>query len=85
LSGDQGDSRRKIRLDLRGRKIRYTSAHNSNKHRGSKFNKTLYRLRNRVERCFNRLKQFRRVATRYEKMGQNYLTILTLASIIIWL
>lgn len=30
-------------------------------------NRTLYRLRNRIERCFNRLKQFRRLATRYCK------------------
>lgn len=29
--------------------------------------KSVYRQRNRVERCFNRLKQFRRIATRYEK------------------
>ncbi|NET40081.1 MAG: transposase, partial [Cyanothece sp. SIO1E1] len=35
--------------------------------------------------CFNRLKQFRRVATRYEKMAENYLGMLTLASIIMGL
>ncbi|HEY9628153.1 MAG TPA: IS5/IS1182 family transposase, partial [Coleofasciculaceae cyanobacterium] len=40
---------------------------------------------NRVERCFNRLKQFRRVATRYEKKAENYLAMLTLASIVLWL
>ncbi len=34
----------------------------------------LYRMRNRVKRCFNRLKQYRRIATRYEKMAENYLT-----------
>ena len=40
---------------------------------------------NLVERCFNRLKQFRRIATRYEKKALNYLTMLTLASILLWL
>ncbi len=45
----------------------------------------LYRQRNLVERCFNRLKQYRRIATRYEKQAENYLAMLTLASIILWL
>ncbi len=39
----------------------------------------------RVERCFNRLKQYRRVATRYEKKAENYLTMLTIASLVMWL
>jgi transposase len=85
VSGDKGYSSRKIRLYLRGRNIRYTIPRKSNERRGGKFDKALYRLRNQVERCFNRLKQFRRVATRYEKMAQNYLAMLTLASILIWL
>lgn len=54
------------------------------KHRG-KFDKSIYRTRNVVERCFNRLKQFRRIATRYEKKAENYLAMLTLASIQLWL
>jgi transposase len=37
------------------------------------------------ERLFNRLKPFRRVATRYEKRGQNYLAMVTLAAILLWL
>ena len=36
------------------------------------FSKLLYRLRNRIERCFNKLKQFRRIATRYEKLAANF-------------
>jgi transposase len=38
-----------------------------------------------VERTINRLKQFRRVATRYEKRAVHYLAVLTLASILLWL
>ena len=34
----------------------------------------LYRQRNLIERCFNRLKHFRRIATRYDKLAQNYLS-----------
>ncbi len=45
----------------------------------------MYRERNLVERAINRLKQFRRVATRYEKRGENYLAMLTIAAILLWL
>jgi hypothetical protein len=49
------------------------------------FSKALYRERNRVERFFNRIKHFRRVATRYEKLSANFLAMLKLAAIKIWL
>ena len=49
------------------------------------FSRILYRLRNRVERFFNRLKQFRRIATRYEKLAANYLAMIKIATIRIWL
>jgi transposase len=45
----------------------------------------LYRYRNRVERFFNKLKHFRAVATRYEKHAANYLALVKLAAIRIWL
>jgi len=83
--GDKGYSSRKIRSYLRRRGIRLSIPRKDNeKHRG-KFDKSIYRQRNQVERCFNRLKQFRRIATRYEKKAQNYLAMLTLASILLWL
>ena len=85
VSGDKGYSSRKIRLYLRRRGIRSTIPRKINEHRGGKFDKALYRKRNLVERCFNRLKQYRRVATRYEKKAENYLTMLTIASFILWL
>ena len=47
--------------------------------------KTLYKERHLVECCFSRLKQFRRVATRYEKTARNYLAIVTLAATVLWL
>jgi transposase len=49
------------------------------------FEKAEYGKRNVVERCILRLKQFRRVATRYEKLADSFLAIVTLASIILWL
>jgi len=44
-----------------------------------------YAKRNVVERCILRLKQFRRVATRYEKRANIYLAMVTLAAIMLWL
>jgi transposase len=49
------------------------------------FSAFLYRYRNLVERFFNRLKHFRAIATRYEKHAENYLALVKLASIRIWL
>ncbi len=83
--GDKAYSSKTNRSYLRRRGIRHTIPRKSNERRGSKFDKALYRQRNWVERCFNRLKQFRRIATRYEKKAQNYLAMLTLASILLWL
>jgi transposase len=47
--------------------------------------KHLYAQRHLVECCFSKLKQFRRVATRYEKTARNYLAVVTLAAIVLWL
>ncbi|PRD40372.1 IS5/IS1182 family transposase [Phyllobacterium phragmitis] len=45
----------------------------------------LYKERNRIERFFNKLKQFRRVATRYDKLLSNFMGFVKLAAIAIWL
>ena len=49
------------------------------------YDKERYKQRNKVERLFNKLKQFRRVATRYEKLKANFLAFVTLALIVIML
>jgi transposase len=49
------------------------------------FSPYLYRARNLVERFFNKIKQCRRIATRYDKLAANYLAFVKLASIRIWL
>jgi transposase len=49
------------------------------------FSPYLYRARNLVERFFNRIKQCRRIATRYDKLAANYLAFIKLASIRVWL
>ncbi len=45
----------------------------------------LYKERNIIERFFNKLKQFRRVATRYDKLLKNFMGFVKLAAIAIWL
>jgi transposase len=49
------------------------------------FSPYLYRARNLVERFFNKIKQCRRIATRYDKLAANYLAFVKLAAIRIWL
>ena len=48
------------------------------------YNKTAYRQRNLIERMFCRLKDFRRVATRYDKLASNFLAGVLLAATILW-
>lgn len=54
-----------------------------NRRRRRTHDANLYADRNKIERFFGRLKHYRRVATRYEKLGQNYLSVVFLASTLI--
>ncbi len=56
-----------------------------NERRRGLFDRVAYRARNRVERCINRCKQFRRLATRYEKRAENYRAMWVIAAILLWL
>jgi putative transposase len=49
------------------------------------YDRDLYKERHLVEIFFNRIKQFRRVATRYEKLARNYLSVVMVACIKMWL
>ena len=49
------------------------------------FSKSLYSERNQVERFFRKLKHFRRIATRYQKLADNFLVVVKLASCRLWL
>jgi transposase len=59
----------------------------NNPSRASKYplDEHLYAQRHLVECCFSRLKQFRRVATRFEKTSANYLAVVTIAAVVLWL
>lgn len=49
------------------------------------YDKARYRLRNRIERCFAKLKQQRRIATRYDRKPEHFLAFLYLAAIPLWI
>jgi len=49
------------------------------------YDRYLYKERNAIERIFNKIKQFRRIATRYDKLAIAYLSFLHVAALAVWL
>lgn len=45
----------------------------------------VYKLRNRIERCFNKLKHFRRFATRYDRLALHYMAVIHIAAAMLWM
>jgi transposase len=90
LIGDMGYDADRIRRDLLVRGVLTVIPSNPARpgpaRRGPlPLDRELYRLRNRIERIVNRLKQFRAVATRYEKTAASYLAFVQLAASRLWL
>jgi transposase len=50
-----------------------------------RYDRAAYRDRNRIERFFCRLKQFRRIATRYDKLVERYASFVALSASVVWL
>ena len=85
VAGDKGDSSPTIRRYLKGRGIGAIIPTKADEAPDPAFDRAAYRERNVVERLINRLKQWRRIATRYETRAANYLAMLTVAAILLWL
>ena len=83
--GDRAYSSRAARRDLLQRGIRAVIPQKRNEHPAYVMDWALYRERNRVERLVNRLKQYRRIATRHDKCADSYGAFVTLAAIRMWL
>jgi transposase len=85
LVGDKAHSSRPIRQYVRRRGLRVTIPRKAHEHRTGPFNRAIYRPRNTIERLVNRCKQFRRLATRYEKRAANYYAMWLIAATLLWL
>ena len=83
--GDKGYRSRAIRQYARQHGIRITIPRKVNECRKGSFDWEVYKQRNLVERLINRLKQFRPLATRYEKRGANYRAMWIIAATLLWL
>jgi len=86
LAGDKGYSYPGVRRWLRQHKIEAIIPQRSDQieyHKGRplNFDREAYRRRNVIERCVGWLKEFRRLATRYEKLALNFLAMVKLAMI----
>ncbi len=57
----------------------------SHRKKSRDYDRYIYKERNAIERMFNKIKHFRRVATRYDKLGITYLSFLHVAAIAVWL
>jgi transposase len=96
LTGDKAYSSRSNRAALRARHIPHTIPQRDDQQanrarRGARggrppaFDRARYRTRNQVERLMNRRKQFRAVATRFDKLAVRYQATICVADIFIWL
>jgi transposase len=85
VAGDQADTGRPVRSFPRRRGIGAVIPTQAREPRRPRFDREAHRRRNRVERLVNRLKQFRRIATRYEKRAANYAAMLAIGMTLLWL
>jgi transposase len=80
VAGDKGYSSPTARRRLRARRITPVIPTRKDQRRLAIFDREAY-----LERLINRMKQFRRIATRYEKRAANYLAMVIIVMIVLWL
>ena len=86
LLADKGYDTNEFRFSLKKQGTKPIIPGKSNRKKRIRYDKEKYKKRNVVERCFCRLKDFRRIATRYDKLARNYFSALCLvASVAFWL
>jgi putative transposase len=84
MLGDKAYDSAPLREELKERGTKPVIPNRSNRKQPFSFNKRLYKLRWRIESAFNRLKDYRRIATRYDRLGRNYLASVCLAAVLVW-
>jgi transposase len=83
--GDKGYTGRVRRAYCRRRGLRYTLPRRRDERRTGPFDRAVYRLRHRVENLIARCKQYRSLATRYDKRAQSYRALWLIAMTILWI
>ena len=84
MLGDKAYDSAELRGELDERGTKPVIPNRSNRKQPFSFSKRLYKLRWRIENAFNRLKDFRRIATRYDRLARNYLASVCLAAALVW-
>ena len=84
MLGDMAYDGNDLREELDERGTKPVIPNRPNRKRPFRFSKRLYKLRWQIESAFNRLKDFRRIATRYDKLARNYLASVCLAAALVW-
>ena len=82
LIGDKGYDADSLRAALRSQRATPVIPGRSNRKRKIRHDPVRYRERWRIEAAFCRLKDFRRIATRYDKLADNFLSAVALAAVI---
>ena len=84
ILGDKAYDSAELRQELQHRRTKAVIPNWSCRKRPFTFNKRLYKVRWLIESAFNRLKDFRRIATRYDSLARNYLGSICLVAAIVW-
>ena len=84
ILGDTAYDSAELREDLQERGTKPVIPNRCNRKQPFSFSKRVYKLRWRIETAFNRLKDFRRNATRYDRLARNYLASVCLAAALVW-
>ncbi len=82
---DKGYDSRAFRDLIRAKRMRVVIPSTRSRKRAIRYDRQAYKQRNRVERCFNKLKHFRRIATRFDRLDCHFMAALHLAATMIWL
>jgi transposase len=84
LLGDKAYDSEELRLWLKARGTKAVVPNRSNRKQPFSFDKKAYRQRHKIENAFCRLKDFRRIATRYDRLARNFLASVCLVATIVW-
>lgn len=84
LIADKGYDANSLRRSLDAQGTEAVIPSTASRKRAIPYDTAVYRARNMIERAFCSLKDYRRIATRYDKLARNFLSAVAIAAIILW-